>query len=207
MNILVLAAGESTRFGQLPKQLLVIGQETILSRIQKQLHVRGYVGTLVTHKTELQDAWHPDPLLLPTGHRWIVETLLSTRWFWSQDDRTVILLGDTVYSSDSLERLLYCADSLMFLGHKTEIFGLSFGPEQNNPLASSLLEELQLAESGDIGKLRSLYWRWAGLPYGSTEVESRWLGWVQDWTQDVDTEGEYELLVGRVVYPGHLKEL
>lgn len=203
--ILVLAAGEGVRFGPAgPKQLQMVGNETILGRIRRQLQRRGQVGTLVTHNPDVGRVW-AGPVFNPgPERRWQVETMLATLSLW--ETRTIFLLGDVVYSRALMDRVLAYEGPTMFFGHRTEIFALSFA--RWTPMLEALQMELHQAENGDIGKLRSLYWRFSGEPYGALASPGEpYLSWVDDYTHDCDTQGQWETFVGKVVDAGKLDDL
>lgn len=203
--ILVLAAGDGVRFGSAgPKQLQMVGNETIIGRIRRQLAQRGQVGTLVTHNPDVGQAWGGRTFNPGPERRWQVETMLATRSLW--EPRTIFLLGDVVYSLGLMDRVLGCQEPVMFFGHRTEIFALSFG--HWTPMILALQMELHQAENGDIGKLRSLYWRCSGQPYGALASPGEpYLSWVDDYTHDCDTQGQWETFVGKVVAAGKLDDL
>lgn len=209
--ILVLAAGEGGRFGSVwPKQVNMVGNETILGRIHRQLEKRGEIGTLVTHHPDIGRAWGDWPVFDPSPRRrWLVETMLATLSLW--ESRTIFLLADVVYSRAVMDRILTCQEPMMFFGHRTEIFALSFGGYwglPRNTVIDSLKVEVRQAENGDIGKLRSLYWRCSGKPYGALASPGEpYLSWLDDYTHDCDTPGQWETFVAKVVAAGKLDDL
>ena len=161
----------------------------------------------MTHLADLSDAWLEGSLFEPARHRWIVETLMSTDPVWSGSGRTgqtVVLLGDTVYSLPVIDRIMAYRGPMVFFGHEKEIFALSFVGTQQAKLRRMLKIEVEQAEAGAIGKLRSLWWRWSGLEYGSQQVGGVGFHRVSDWSSDVDTPGQYETFLGRVVAAGKL---
>lgn len=78
--------------------------------MQRQAEARGLEPIVVTHHPGLSDV--AKSTFCPKARRWTAETLLSTAPLWR--DRTVILLGDVVYSSSCFDQISRCDAKLAF---------------------------------------------------------------------------------------------
>ena len=173
--MIILCAGEQTRWGDPnnPKQLVDVGGEPLLARIVRQCRRAGHEPVIVTHDERLLLS---EKVYTPGKRRWTIETLLSTRFMW--DDRTVVLLGDVIYTRDALDKILASRELFQVFGRKElryrlvgryyEIFALSFDQTQAGRVEDTLKRAVHMKEDGQIswGKLRVLYEMWCGLPLG-----------------------------------------
>jgi hypothetical protein len=189
--VLILAAGEQKRWKMTEpscKQLLDAGGETILARIQRQCKARNHTPIVVTHKPELASSL----CFNPEQRRWTVETLWATREIWA--GRVVVLLGDTVYSNDAIDRIFSeRTDELRVFGNEYEIFALSFLTPYDKIIAT-LEQAIKHAESGVAkggGKLRKFYQIWCGLDPNTSQIENCVLHSMYD-AMDVDCAHDYE---------------
>jgi len=220
---LILAAGEQARWmGDGYKQLLRVGDETIMGRVVRQCRERSIVPNIIVSCPDLYWAgtknmnagWSIfDDLAQP--HRWTVETLLSTRALWQS--RTIVLLGDTVYSKATMDRIFNAPDQpLCVFGNLVEIYALVMRPTDQH-LTDVLCESIAYAERmvtvddrKGHGKLRKFYQRYCGLDVsGPTDIENKVLQWVDglDYTRDVDLPRDYDALLREVVQAGRLDDL
>jgi hypothetical protein len=211
--VLILAAGEQKRWPMTEppyhKQLLDVGGETIVARIVRQCRSRNTEPLIISHRDWPMNVQVVEPC---GATRWTVETLFSTYDLWKK--RTVVLLGDVVYSRATMDRIFAPqSEELKVYGNEHEIFALSIvGTEIYHPITGqggvffveitdSLGEAISHAESGVArggGKLRKFYQAYCDLNMTGNARESRVLRWIDDYTQDVDNAGDYAVLQDKV---------
>jgi len=158
---IILAAGEAIRLNGVRKQLIPLPDgETLLGRQVRQVLARGGTPLVATHHPELIEyaRFMGVDVLIPWAHRWTVETLHSTMSAWSHE-RTIILLGDVVYSKavmDDITRPTHM--SFQIWGNAAEVFALSFITKFWTTIELGLRESIVMAHEGSApGKLRSFY--------------------------------------------------
>ncbi len=180
MNPLILAAGTQQRWGEKPiKQLLTINDTTILERIVKYTK-----GIVVTRNQELISRFYP-AIIQPDKYQYTSETLLSTLVWW--EGRTVILLGDVIYSHNILDKIMQCQDKFRVFGNEWEIFALSFC---SHIRIKDMLElTIKQAERGEVkGTLRNFcnnYFDVVGSIHHLANFEN--ICHMTDYTNDVDS--------------------
>lgn len=201
---LILAAGEAERMSGFVKQLLPIGDTTILGRMLAQLEQRGIPADVVTHREEIA-LWLNKSSHNPVIRDTLCDTLLSTVWLW--EDRTIVLLGDVVYSSAVMDEIVNCDDSIRVFGTTWEIFAVVFTKKNH----SSIVNTLRRASTHRRGKLRCFYRAYCGFDLDCQEKESKPLEdkvfyYTRDWTRDIDSPYEYDRLMTEVVDKGLLND-
>ena len=184
LQVLILCAGEASRFGGEVKQLLTVGSNTILGRTLKQTaHMNPIV---VTHLEEIRRAslrWFH-----PKERQYTVDTLLSTRELWGQV--TIVLLGDVLYTDETMTTILSCKKATVF-GDKWEVYAVVF--TDHDQMAEACGE----ARSLWPGKLGNLYNALCGKPLAAKrglghEMEGEpMFHYVEDWTRDIDSESQH----------------
>lgn len=203
--IFILAAGKQARWeGDGFKQLLPIGDTTILERTMSQLHSRGLSWLLVKTPLPYFTGWkntspHRGTCLHPVACRFTSETLLSTSGQWEL--RNIVLLGDVIYSHKTLDRILNCQEPIRWFGNPWEIFAISFGDvvDINDifmRVITKLRQTIKQAELGAFqGKLRNFYHTYCNLPPRGNDTAHPYFEVVDhltDYTNDVDSLEEYE---------------
>lgn len=192
MICLILAAGNGDRWdGSIPKQLVQIRNKPLINGTIRQVeHIE---HCIVTHNKEIIGALNGSDHFEPKQRRWITETLLSTRSLWRE--RTLILLGDVVYSDEAIDLMLDCTKPLSVFGCKWEIFGLSFSLENSIKVAGALRAAREHAEQGGgRGKLWEFYRTYCGIPLSNTQtLEKEVFVPINDLTNDIDAIEEYYL--------------
>lgn len=215
MVVITLCAGEQERWGDNgnPKQLVDVGGEPLLARLVRQCRRAGHEPVIVTHDERLTLS---DRTYVPGKRRWTVETLLSTRFMWG--DRTVVLLGDVVYTRDALDKILSSREPFQVFGRKElryrlagryyEIFALSFDQTQAERVEDTLNRAISMIENGKAGwgKLRLLYELWCGLPLGEFAHEDVVFYPIEDATEDIDAPEDYEQFRVMIINPGRLDD-
>lgn len=119
----ILAAGKQARFRMnRPKQLLPVGEETILERQQRQAHDHGREPYVVTTDDAIKDAscqW-----LHPEKYDSVLDTIISTRGHWRK--LNVFLLGDVYFSDAVFDDIAATRQTLRFWMSGSEIFAFAF---------------------------------------------------------------------------------
>lgn len=198
-SILILAAGEHKRWhAGVPKQLVRIGDEVLLRRMQRQVGDRAVV---VTHRDDIKamsDHW-----IEPERRDVIAATLVSTHLHWV--GRVCILLGDVIYAPGTMRRILSCVSDCAVFGQRWEIFALSFDSEAVGlgikwacNMAIAYYEEGKdhIGKPGWSQKGRAKLWEvyriFCGLRIDSMTLEHNIFQFVkEDYTDDIDTVEEY----------------
>lgn len=175
-TVLILAAGKAVRIGGIQKQLIrPFGTWSIIGRIDRMVRERGYVPTVVSNDM--------DRAFRPQHSTYTVDTLLSTKELWGF--KTVVLLGDVIYSNDLLDRVFRCQHLCVF-GHEFEIFAVTFVPEDWEIVEAALKKASRWP-----GKLRTFHQALTGVEMGgsahSNEYWSR-VCYVSDYVMDIDRE-------------------
>ena len=211
MTILILCAGESKRFkweGISKHRLPVFGEE-LLSRTVRQCKDRvGYTDeiSIVTNDFSITDGLTGEmycyrekdddvdySIYTPEKYDYICQTLKSTRNIWG-DDRTIVLLGDVLYSEYIIDRVFSKHPPILFYGsivHK-EIYALAFTDKPEIIWALDRVDERVV--EGFHGQLWQLFYVLNKLP-GHRHPDSipyRMFRHVYDFTQDFDTVEDYE---------------
>lgn len=216
MNVLLMCQGEQRRLAQLgqPKQLVEINGEPMLARTARlvrqqwsdaEITVIG--GGAFGHAALAAKIGHR---MLADPGRCIIEGILASRDLWATRDasatpgRTVILLGDVIWSRAALGRLLAdFSHALRFAGtsdlssSRGEVFGVSFDdPAFVVDLAATCpcrrANRSFALQQG--GHLRRLLW-WAQHRLGLVPQDDRtWCHQlyqvVDDYTDDLDTPAD-----------------
>lgn len=227
-NILVMAAGESTRWERdYPKQLAMVGKHTCIGRIAAQLLAYSnddkVSPIIVARDKEIIKEWHqvspfysihsPDP----ANRFFIARGLLHTRQIWGAK-RTTVLLGDTVYSKKTLLSIIgarrsQSGDVRFWIG-KGEIYALTFTWRAYDAMLG-IMEDVNAYASKQygseplhtIGKLWHIYRLYNGFPITSTVAHATPSAYViNDYTTDLDTVARYEKFKSEVVDKGLLEE-
>jgi hypothetical protein len=122
--IFILCAGNAVRFGGISKQLLTITRDgkNVLDRL---IHQVGEC-TIVTHNPEIIEyAQRKDiPLLYPEIYDITPHTALSTSPYW--EEYNLFLVGDGVYSAETLDIILSTRKDICFFGDIYEVCAVSF---------------------------------------------------------------------------------
>lgn len=196
---IILAAGDHLRWkGVVPKQLANIHGETILGRQVRQLLAAGYrKPTIITHHPEFitEGAVLYDPPL----RRWTVESLESSRLLWCE--RTIVLLGDVVFSEEALKAVTSYASDCCFFGKDYEIYALSF--IKADKFDKALADTLGHARQGGRGGIWELYRAYNGLALDRHIPPTRGAKTfvhIDDWTTDFDYVEQYKAFVGDEAY-------
>jgi hypothetical protein len=208
-TVFILCAGSAQRCGGKCKQLFPIGRERLIERTLRLLRGRAVEPTIVTHLSELLGLG-THAILLPEATLCTAYTLSLTAPQWSTG-KVVILLGDVIYSSAAIDRILFSGGLHLFgrkgpsrftgKGHG-EMFALTFEWEDHTRVLAAALRAVMHCARGGQGKLWETYYALQGLPDLSVwRNEGELLIEVDDETDDVDTVEQWEQYCSRVVGP------
>jgi len=198
---IILCAGRAIRLGGTRKQLLSLPDgDTLLSRQMRQVHSRGGRAVVVAIDKALQDyaLWGGASVFVPERHEWTVETLLSTEPIWDRR-RTVVLLGDVLYSKPVMDDICSREINLAVWSNQAEVFALSFTDRFWTGILLGLHETVRLARDGvSAGKLRSACQVMFPSPHGVL---------VGDHTRDFDLPEHVRAFRREVVQQNRLDDL
>lgn len=211
-TVIIPAAGNSTRWGRpYPKQMAQIGRESIIQRLVRQCHERDTVPIVLAHDAMLIAHLPTNTTLLnPARHRWLAETLESTRTLWQ--GRMVILLGDVVFHPRLLNRIWTDGQPIQFYGTPAEIYALVFMPGAYGIIDRAMRIALAYAERNPqdqgAGKLWSVYKAVVNWPQPhEIDFIQKYFTFIRnEYTQDIDDTNTYELFLREVVYRGLLDD-
>lgn len=207
-TVLILAAGEARRFNGISKQLLHIKKENILDRIVRQCRNRDEVPCVVTYSDSDIDHYCKHklyPIYYPESHKVTSDTFYNTRNLWN--GRTIILLGDVIYSKSMMDLIFNEKKPIRVIGNTWEVFAITF----DKTVHEKIKETLKLAIATHPGKLRTFYKLYCGFHPEEPEIEGQALEddifcYMNDWSRDVDTEQEYAAFMREVVNQNRLDE-
>jgi molybdopterin-guanine dinucleotide biosynthesis protein A len=189
-TVLIMAAGASSRFGQLPfKQLVEVNGETIIGRQVRMVRARGAEPVVVTGHSVIRQAV-PCATYAPQGSRWLTESILNTMEWWLGS--VAVLLGDVWYTDETLDAVLSCARPLCMFGNQHEIFAITFTDHM------LMRKQLEALVGQGLGKLWHLFRHIHGYPMHENTCPNGHddtFQWITDDTQDVDTRDEYRELL------------
>ena len=167
MKVFILCAGEARRFGGTLKQLLKIGDTTILGRQIEQLKKHSASPIVVTLNPETKgcaESLGASVISPPLQTSGATETILFTRPWW--DERTIILLGDVIFSNIILNAVMTQPGDIRVFGHKFEIFATSFNEPVYEDVVAAL-ERTRKIPHWPRGKVRYFYHEYIGIPYNT----------------------------------------
>lgn len=198
---ILLCNGPEDKWGQeVPRHFVDVGGERLLDRT-----IRQFAGAeIVVSGPDLRYK-HPDAALyVPKAEpeHLDADILLSTRHLWSASDRTLVVLGDTWFSTDAVRQILERTEREWFyVGRENgsrfsgtdygELFALSFWPEHHGRLLSSMLEVRNLQARGFWrGGLWEHYRVLSGIDPMEHRIDGHFLE-IDDETDDIDFPDQF----------------
>lgn len=144
---LILAAGDASRHNGGNKPLLMVNGETLLDRIWRQFG-QFESPKLVTHNSEIWPSSNPfcADRFVPSGRRWVVETLLSSRPIWNENGATIILLGDVFYTEHAVDEMFNDDLKCAAFGKGCNIHGMRWNSRHHGKIALELRKAIERAE-------------------------------------------------------------
>lgn len=203
MKIFILCAGNASRFIGVQKQLLPIGETTVLGR--QLSFLRDYDVYVVTHHDEIADyaRLFGAQIINPESRTNTCDSAYSTYSEWCETN--VILLGDVIYSNVVMNQILLCREPMKFFGDIYEIFALTF---TDHALAE---RALRLGVKTPYGKLRHAYSSFIGASIDRKETpdllrRETYFHYIDCWiTRDLDMAGQYHNAIRELVNTGVLR--
>lgn len=201
--ILIPCGGNQCRWDRpFPKHLAPLPTgNTVLERLIHQClhyHIRPRVYARDSHILQVAEDRKARPEPLQVACPTLTEWLITTSHTWT--GRTVILLGDVVFSPEAFRMVMQDKRALVFFGNACEIFAFSFLAVMNDAIVDWLrianTYAQQHREDGGAGKLWSLYkafYRWPQEKEVKELWEPHW-GLIEDWTKDMDYGHEYDAM-------------
>lgn len=192
------------------KQLLQVDGETLLERMVRQLRARDVVDIVVTEPRPGTYAGLDAVCVVPpaTPSNGKGDHALNNVAWWSDDDRTVQLFGDTYYTDAAMDTIaghaprewrLFCrfGPSAITGCPYGEVFAVSWWPEHNGLYQQALLTSVQLMNRGLTR--RSGTWEAARILGGALGAQVRKHRFyadvmveINDRTEDFDKPGDFE---------------
>lgn len=203
-SVVILNAGLGEKWGNymgIPKQLIKIGNETILGRtirLVRQMGIDNIISVTNNERLILKGSKQ----YMPKSFRWTVETLLSTSELWTE--WTLVLLGDVFYTPTAIHAICTTNKEIQFIGRCSpnkfnarrfgEIFALKFNINQKEIIQKALLQVIARCDKIALGNMWDLYHTLVGLPLRTFDcVEDKIFLEVHDFTDDFDKPKDYEL--------------
>ncbi len=176
--------------------------ESVLQRQIRQVQDRTSVDPIiVTHREDIK--LHTPDLMhyQPEKRRTIARTWLSTVELWRE--QTLVLLGDCVFGSQTMEKMLNHRGPMWMTGNDAEIFAFTFCQDEHQRVIDMLYEVNAETQKGAPW---AIYKCWVGYPkpyhQGQRHLETTRVGnsprdescvfqWVWDRCCDIDNNAEY----------------
>jgi len=190
-TVLIMAAGTHERFPGVIKQLMYVGEESIIGRTVRQVNEREREPWIVTHEQYIIDEFQTTMHEIPYRRDCLLASILSTHRFW--DNRMTVLLGDVVYTDAALDTIFADHRYPAFFGNKRDIFALVF--DDCEGMARTIGDTISAG-----GKtLWHLYYTIIGVfPTRKYVYKNEWpMIEINDGTDDVDTPQGYADLLKR----------
>lgn len=197
---IILAAGSSIRYRGVAKQLLPVGDETILERMIRQCRQHRYTPVVFTANNwiiKALDGYNCDHWLPPKSDT-VCDTIYHMSGFWGP--RTAILLGDVIYSQDAMARIMGCKADFMTFGNMWEVFALSFAGKN----AKAVRRAVGVAIETPPHKVRTIFMSYSYISrlvkqdkYMLSKIDT--FDYIDDYTNDIDTHNDYKNFLIEVV--------
>jgi len=185
MTVFIMAAGDSARCFNVPKQLLVLPDgQTLLGRLTNQIRGYGYDPVTVTHRDSIREqSWRAST---PENRDTLCNSILSTNHLWSATN--IFILGDVVLTRHGMQTIMQVDKEVAVYGNEAEIYAMRFDLTHTDAVEAALTH----GAAYKLGKLRYFYKSYVGLPLGGPDMENNTLVWLRDATNDIDSLEEYE---------------
>ena len=184
MIAIILAAGDSIYWKwDTRKHIFSLGKEKIIERLQRQLEDRKINYVVVTDDIDVMAI--SKNVFAPPSFNGTIDTLEASKEKWKDHDRVVVLLGDTIYSKKSLNKIIDFTGNHRFFGKEFEILAISTN-------CASEIHKLP-TEARD---LRGYY----------DYTNSSPIYILDDYTTDINTDEQYMNFIRTVVNAGKLDD-
>jgi hypothetical protein len=145
--------------GEGRRHFQVVRGERVIDRIIRQLRERGVedIGIVCPDMPgyAIEGTYRIEPTYSEWGHEG-----LNGRAYWSKDDRTLMVYGDTIFSDRVMDRITGFAERRFMMfgrygngvikGGGGELFAFSFWPDQADEWAAAVEESFVLRDAGVI---------------------------------------------------------
>lgn len=211
-QILIMAEGAGTRWretqtryksmlGWIPasmhKQMIKIGDEPIILRMIRMVRELGEFEILSVAHDDLANNIRPLTKIYTQGYICsLVEGIMNTRPYWSVDGRTILLLGDVIFSYPALQAILDYQGSVGFLGRRgpnqitgkaaSELFALSI----EHDLYETIFDSCAILKKSEREEKRGMR-LWDLLDHLNRNHDCELLTLPGDYTDDMDSPEEY----------------
>lgn len=188
MIAIILAAGDSIFWKwETRKHLFPLGKEKIIERLQRQLNNRNIDCVVITDDIDIMAV--SKKYFEPSSHNGTIDTLEASREVWKNHDRVVVLLGDTIYSKNTLNRIIAFDGEIGF-------FGKECPNKEDEVLAVSTKKISEIFHLPNNSSLRDYY----------ELTHSELMCLIDDYTTDIDTNEQYKEFISNVVNAGKLDD-
>ena len=162
MKVLIICGGAGSRWNNYKdteKHLVKVKDEVLLERTIRQLREHNVTDISIIKEKGCNSYDYLDVPTLDIVRRndlhGDIDKLLSSKKYWSGDDRTVLLLGDVYFSDDAIKSIVTCNDRDWFqfgrlnpskiTGKKwNENFAFSFFPEHITQIYEAGVKSFEL---------------------------------------------------------------
>lgn len=207
MRVIIACAGEGKRWGEylgVPKHLATtaVGEVLLHRTIEQALALTSDVHVITPDDDRYDDLPGRVKRHILGPHHNEYE---HTRWLWSGDDRTVLLLGDVYFTDHAIDTIAAGSASAyrVFGRYRAskvtgtpygEIFAASWGPARIPQMDVHLREVERLRATGECTRPPGwvLLRLWQGTPVRKHLVRPPIWTEIDDWTDDLDTPADYQ---------------
>jgi len=191
-SIIILCAGKQTRWqlpmrnGEVPpssKHFISIWGEPLIKRMLRQLPI---VPIIIGNTPELRAL--KTAYLHPDNTRNKASSILYCLAYWNH--RNIILLGDVLFTEQTLLEILNCPDEVAFFGRGSELFAMTFDERYYDQMMQHLREASKVKDKGNLWDIYKLV---IGVPPDSDERDSAVFHEVKEpLTRDFDWPDQYQ---------------
>lgn len=198
MEVIILAAGEGKRHPMRAKQLLVVGEETIIARIVRQCRDRGSYPIVTTNDDRILEELERIGVhsLRPDKTRWLVETMLDAHMHWGE--HTCVLLGDVIYSQSTMNRIFRNRRYFAWYGDEAESYALLFNRRWHNGIIKAIKKMFTMNYPEYQGTIRQLVHELCNTT-DITIFDHEFSQRVHDYTRDIDTHDDWKKFQAEVI--------
>lgn len=206
MHVIILAQGAQTRWRNPAcpyKHLLPVGGEPMLTRTVRLLEEAGTENITVVGFPHYKPCIRSAQLKTLAVPGWTLSGVLQS---YEAHPRTIYLLGDVLFSRKAVEDILNCDKDWCFFGRSqpsdygkgcAELFGFTFAEGAWDLIRTHsqwMLDNERKIHLDSPPKLWALYRLCCGFQHGDPQfLMDRLIEWY-DYTNDIDTLDEYQLM-------------
>lgn len=166
MKYVIMANGKGTRwnnFGGIPKHLIEIEGEPLLSRISRQISERDPSAQIIVSSSDPRCVAPGATRITPQRNELEIDRFAPE----FVDDQVCFLYGDTFYSDEAFDIIIQTpTEGILFFGNAKSIVAVKSSNKKDFLEHLSRIRELSLKGEIANGKAWQLYQSYAGLPLG-----------------------------------------